>query len=62
MVMRSVADELQTVLIARNIAGVMGSRSGLGPLPKAWALATPICIACNFGMEAWSGDGKPIET
>ena len=61
IVSRSVADELQTILIARNIVGVMGSRSGLRPLPNAWILATPTCTACNFGMEAWSGEGMPIE-
>ena len=42
---------LSPPLIARNIAGVMASRSGLGPLPTAWALAThlPVLLA----ISAW---------
>ena len=43
------------------LARLMGSCSGLGPLPNAWVLATPTCTACNFGMEAWTGEGMPIE-
>ena len=44
MVSCSVADEFQTALVAGNIAGVMGSCSGLGPLLNTWALATPVLL------------------
>ena len=55
MVSCCVADELQTALIACNIAGVMGSHSGLEPLLNMWALGTPTCIlleisACRHGL------------
>ena len=61
MVSCSVADDLQTVLIACNIVGVIESRSGIRSLPNTWALATPTSSTCSFDMEAWSGDGMPLE-
>ena len=50
MVSCSVADDLQTVLIARNIVGVMESRSGIGSLLNTWALATPTVV---LAVLAW---------
>ena len=47
----SVADELQTVLIARNIAGVMGNRSGLGPLGFSYAYL--YCLDFWHGGVVW---------
>ena len=47
MVSCSVADELKTDLIARNMDGVMGSRSGLGLLPNTLALPVLLAISAS---------------
>ena len=57
MVSCSVADELKTDLIQYGWGNGKPFRSRTSSEHVGFT-----CTACNFGIEAWSGDGRPIET